>query len=321
MATYLCADLGGTNANLSLVKFDTSAKIIAKKEAKTQNITDICSYICLFLSENKDNPEHACFSVAGTINNHSGKQFARLTNSSLAIDSRAIVKNTSLKTLTLINDFEAIGYATNIIKNKDIMILNKGRPQYKGCRAVIGAGTGLGKNILYFDKTSKVYTPLPSEGGHAMFPINNQEEFKLIEFIKKKKKRNCFVEIEDIVSGHGLELIYEFYAKSYKNAPGKMASKEIASAKNSCAKKAFEMFLKFYARTAKNFCLETLATGGLYIAGGIAAKNHEKFGQKFLQEFLSHDRFSKILNQIPVKIIKNYDISHLGAAFIARLKD
>jgi glucokinase len=81
------------------------------------------------------------------------------------------------------------------------------------------------------------------------------------------------------------------------------------------------LFTRFYGRCAKNIALDTLAGGGLYIAGGIAAKNKEIFVSKeFLDEFDRAYRRSEFLRKVPLYVILNYDISLLGACYAAVLK-
>jgi glucokinase len=80
-----------------------------------------------------------------------------------------------------------------------------------------------------------------------------------------------------------------------------------------------KQFIKFYARCARNFALDGLATGGVVIGGGIAAKNPHLFGKEFLSEFVNNTAHKTLLEKIPIKVIMNYDASLLGAAFASKL--
>ena len=64
-------------------------------------------------------------------------------------------------------------------------------------------------------------------------------------------------------------------SKKYPNAPKRLSAVEISNTKtlNKCSQETFELFVYYFARAARNFALDTLARGGLYIAGGIAARN------------------------------------------------
>ncbi len=265
----------------------------------------------------------ACFAVAGPVEYGEGYQKVKMTNTMLVIDTRELKKSTPLGTILLINDFEAISYAINVLSKKDLITLNKGRRVRKGICAVLGAGTGLGKNILYYQKDVQGYLPIPSEGGHADLPVLNEAELKLIKFIKKHKNKKHQVCYEDVISGHGLEIIYKYLISTkYKNLEKTLSAEEISKSKNTnpCSKETFTWFIRFYARCARNFALDTLARGGVYIAGGIAAKNQDSF-KDFMKEFIKNDTYQGILKNIPVFLITNYDISLIGAAYALKINN
>lgn len=319
MEKVVCGDIGGTHTNLSLV--DTSSKkprIVDINKNSTKDIADFTQKINHYLEELEKQgyePREACFSIAGPINSKNGQQYSQMTNAEMFIDTLDLINKTKLEKVLLINDFEAISYATNILDTEDIFLLNKGREIKNSTRAVMGAGTGLGASILYFDKASDTYIPIASEGGHTDFIAHTKEERELAQFIREKMNRQ--IENEDVISGRGLEHIYEFLNKENTCQKG-LSAVEISEQRenNICAKKTYNLFIKFIATACKNFALSTLCRGGLFIGGGIAAKNYQAF-DIFMENFTDHPReqFSSILEKIPVWIITNYDISHLGAAY------
>ncbi len=215
------------------------------------------------------------------------------------------------------NDFDAVSYAINVLGRQDYIVLNKGRATPKAVKAVLGAGTGLGKNILHYHDKIEAYVPLPSEGGHADLPLLTTTELKMAEFIKKIQgieRQLCY---EDVLSGRGLENIYKFLSTTkYPDLPIDLTAAEISTTKkdNSCSQETLEWFIRFYARCARNFALDTLARGGIYIAGGIAAKNHGSFNE-FFEEFIRNEVYEHILRDIPIYLITNYNISLIGAAY------
>ncbi|MFW6013922.1 MAG: glucokinase [Candidatus Nanoarchaeia archaeon] len=310
----LCGDIGGTNASFSVVSLENNeAEIILLEKYSTCSISDITNVISLFLEKAKENgycTMKGCFCVAGPVENN---KFAKLTNRSLVVNADDITAKTKLDYVRIINDFEAIAYSINVIGEKDLLVLRKGEP-WQSTKAVIGAGTGLGTGILNYNGYN--YQPIPSEGGHCSLPVENIDEIYLAEFIQKSLGRNNFPEAEDVVSGYGLELVYKYLQNSYE-CPKNIPSKEISRTKetNECAKATYKIFKRFYARVCRNIVLMSLSRGGLYIGGGIAAKNTDMFDDDFLVEFLAHDRFAALLNKIPVSVITNYYISHLGAAY------
>jgi glucokinase len=311
----LAADISGTNTTFAIVNInDKKIKIITKKKYLTKNIKNISKLINDFLINN-DNITKATFAIAGPISN----DIVKLTNQNLTINKKEILKKTKIKDLLLINDFEAIGYAINDLNQNDKLLIKKGKIIKNKTKAVIGAGTGLGKSILYYDKQTNFYIPIKSEGGHRDFSIENLEELKIIEFLKKKRKKTIITE-EDIISGNGIELLYQYFKETKfktNKIPNKLTANKISESinANKCSKKTFDYFIKFYAKCAKNFALETFSLSGIYIAGGIFTKNTKLFNQNFTKEFIKNDDYKQILKNIPIIGIKNYEISLKGAGF------
>ncbi len=314
----LTADIGGTNSNFAAVGLKNKKYSILVKENKdTTKIKDFAAVVGEVVKNIKNKGydiESGCFSIAGPIID----QRAKMTNASFIVDAKDIMRKTPLKDLVLINDFEALSYSTLILRKKEFTVLNRGKAEKKGNIAIIGAGTGLGKGLMVYDPLKKTHKVVPSEGGHGDVPVYNEEELKIIEYISKKYGNP--VEYEDILSGRGLEVLYEYYNHTeFLHAPRNLGPKEIFDSlkKNKCSQRTVEEFVKFYARAAKNYALDSLSKGGVYIAGGIAAKNPEIFSKTFMKEFKKHRRkqFSELLNNMPVYIITNYDVSLKGAAY------
>lgn len=310
MTNYiLIADIGGTNSNLALIEISKSDfKFILKKEYKTASIINFSDFLNTFLTycvdKHKILIERAVFGVAGKIN----EEKIKLTNSDLKIDLKDIKNKTSLKSIILVNDFTAISYGIEKLNSTQIKTLNKGKSLENKPKVVIGAGTGLGKSLMLYNQV-KGYITVESEAGHCDFPAQNEQELNLVDFIKKKYSKTN-VELEDVLSGNGLENIYEFLS-------GKtLSAKEISEkkGKNKHAKMAFVLFYKFYARASKNFALDNLATGGVYLAGGIIEKNMTFSKKDFLIEFTNNEKFKNMLKDIPIYVVKDYDVSLIGLA-------
>jgi glucokinase len=323
----ITGDIGGTNANFGVVGIKGRRfEILFKKTLFTKSAKKFCDLVNEFVITSRlegFKTSEACFGAAGPVTLGKGYQKVKMTNANLTIDTRELKARTPLGTIFLINDFQSISYAVNVLQKTDYITLNKGSPMRFGTRAVLGAGTGLGKNILYYHEGLKAYLPLASEGGHANLPVISDQEFELLKFIKRKKKLKHNVVYEDVLSGEGLQYIYKFLnSKKYKGVPKDLGAIKISKTKksNPCSKKTFDWFIKFYARCARDFALNTLARGGLYIAGGIAAKNVDSFS-RFYSEFIKHDTYSDILKKMPIHLITNYDISLIGAAYALKINN
>jgi len=298
----LAADVGGTNTNIALCSAEKSVKIHVKYHFDTQT-TSFESVVKKVLSDSKVKIKAACIAVAGPI--APDKKSVKLTNAKWRINVRKLPFKAKL-----INDFEALGYAINILSPKDVKTIRKGKASNEPI-GLIGAGTGLGKALLVHN--GKYYEPLASEGGHADLPIRTKEEFIFASLLNKKRKT---VEYEDVLSGRGLLNIYQFLRKEY-DGPKISDSREITKGKSPAAKEAMKWFAAFYGRCAKNFALDGLTRGGIYIGGGIAAEHPEIFGKVFVNEFMRNESQKDVLKKIPIKVITNYDLSLLGAGFAA----
>lgn len=309
----ICADIGGTNANFCIAEIGDEIVIRGQKHEATASYKDFSDLILKFIEQSGEKIDCGCFAAAGPVKN----QRIEMTNAKLVIDAKEIMRKTPLKQAFIINDFEAIGYATNVIASSEKKVLNQGKESLHAMKAAIGAGTGLGKSILFWREKAKAYIPYPSEGGHADFPCKTEEEYKIVKGIESPT-------YEDLLSGRGLEHLYRYYHRTkYSTEPRDLSAKEISSLRDSspCCKETFKTFVKFYARCAKNYTLDLWAAGGIFIAGGIAASNSDEFETGFMEEFTSHrlPKFRDFLSGIPVTLITNYDISLKGAAFALKV--
>lgn len=305
----LCGDIGGTNANLCLAGKGQRIEIGHIDHMPTQEFHSFPDLVNRYLETCGEQPKSACFAVAGVVKNNRVK----MTNADLVVDAEEIVAKTPLTSVTVINDFDAVGYATNVLDPSDTLTLNEGEPEVGGMRCALGAGTGLGKSILFYHPAMKAYLPSSSEGGHTDFPVANEQERIFVEGLDQPTW-------EHLISGRGIEQIYHALQKHhYPDQAVHCSAKEISERRhdNPLCREAFEWFVKFYARAARNFSIELLAKGGVFLAGGIGASNSDMFGEIFMEEFRRHHlpQFRELLAKIPVKLIKNYDISLKGAAF------
>jgi glucokinase len=274
----------------------------------------------------------ACIGAPGVVSESSG--YAKLTNVTWDVSRDMILNKTLLESVFVVNDFQIIGYGINLLQSsneKDIFTIRSEKPSFgiKSTKAIIGAGTGLGKCICTYDENFNAYIPIPSEGGHGDLPIYDEEEKELVDFVKNIRNISQPLTYEEVLSGRGLENIYLYLRDKNKVTESNFLkeiddsdekSPLISKYKNvdETCKKTFELFTKFYARCAKNFVLDTMATGGLYIAGGIASKNKEIFASNdFVKEFEKAYRRSNVLKETPIYVIVNYDVSLYGACFAA----
>lgn len=327
----LGADIGGTNTGIGI--FGIKNKLLhfllsfhfKSRELKAPNeaIKETLDYI---RNKHKIKITKACIAVAGVLSHK--KDYVKTQNLPWNVGKKKLSEGTGIKKVLFINDFEAIGYGINMLAKNDLVVVKKAKKITKAPMLIIGAGSGLGKTSLIYDECLKSYIPIPSEAGHSDFPAQNEEELEVISFIQKSKKVNSSISYEMALSGQGLENLYSCMRQSKKFTETKY-NIEIDKSKNKpelisryrkvdwACNAAFDLFKSFYAKFARNFALDALAFGGVYIAGGIAAKNRDIFDKTFINYFEQNHRFSGMLRKMPIYIIKNYNAGLLGAGFAA----
>ncbi|MDP3092803.1 MAG: glucokinase [Nitrospira sp.] len=264
----------------------------------------------------------ACFGVAGpVIENHS-----RTTNLPWVVDGAAIAKRFDIPRVQLLNDLEATAYGILLLRPDELEVLNPGNPPKKRqALALIAAGTGLGEAILFWD--GKSYRPMPSEGGHADFAPNNDYEIELLRYLRSQF---LHVSYERILSGPGLNAIYEYVRDTKKNEPTWLAEKikagdpaaEIAEAglkgQADIAKQTLDLFASIYGAEAGNLALKALSLDGVYVAGGMAPKLIKKLQDgTFMKAFINKGRYKRLLSNMPVRVVMNQQTALLGAASVA----
>jgi len=317
MAIVLAADVGGTNANFSIVNTD-DYKIIYKESVSTRDASDFSELVNGFLDRARASghaPVRGCFAVAGPVETVNGRNLVRMTNAHLTIGESNLEKKTRLRTVSVINDFAAIGYSINVLPSKSMNKLRRGTPT-EGVRAVIGPGTGLGKCFLMPDGKGS-HSPHASEGSHVPFAATNDEEYALASTVAREV--GGWPSEEHLVSGPGLERIYRYLQTRFSAEQNLSAARISETAAQPCSAATLDIFRRLLARSCSGFALATLATGGIYIAGGIAAKNLQLFGPEFLADLDRHTepKFAELVSRIPVYVITDYDCSLLGAAYAA----
>lgn len=214
------------------------------------------------------------------------------------------------KRSVLINDFVAQAYATRSVMGASAQTILPGHRIPGGTVAVIGAGTGLGKALLV-SLSSGSCIAIPSEGAHASFPFVSQEECRFQEFLIQELGED-YITANDAVSGKGLSLIHQFLTGE------KLEPKEVM-ARCTLHCETLVWASRFYGRACRNFALETLSFGGVYIAGGIAAKvpqlvTHDAFSR----EFLSSRTMGRLLARMPVMLMSDEESGLWGAAFLGQ---
>jgi glucokinase len=264
----------------------------------------------------------ACFGIAGpVIQNHS-----RTTNLPWVVDGATLAKRFDIQKVKLLNDLEAMAHGILLLRPDEVEALNVGNPPpHNQALALIAAGTGLGEAILFWNGSR--YQPMPSEGGHADFAPNNDNE---IELLRHLRSNYLHVSYERVVSGPGLHAIYDYVRDSKRNEPTWLAEQikagnpaaVIAEAglkgQAEIATQTLDLFASVYGAEAGNLALKAMALNGVYLGGGVAPKLLAKLKDgTFMKAFTNKGRYARLMTSIPVKVVMNQKTALLGAASIA----
>lgn len=321
--TFLVADVGGTNTTFAFVTGSKGrSNLVEIVPFKSKEIKDFSLTVSTVLARGKlkgYSTTKACFAGAGIVSEKN--DFGTITKLPWNIDAQEIRRKTSLTSVLIINDFIAVAYGVGVMPAKSILVIKPGKISPQKPKAILGAGTGLGEAVLVWNKNR--YYALASEGGYSCAALQTTEEYALGEFIKQLYRRERVV-WEDLLSGKGISNVYQFFQArlpaDLKIQKSNYDPALISKSADPASKATMNLFLRFYARCAQNRALDTLALGGVYLAGGIVAKNLALFQRKeFRAEFILHHRMKKVLEQIPVCAVMDYNISLYGAAHALQL--
>ncbi|MEO6847221.1 MAG: glucokinase [Chthoniobacterales bacterium] len=320
----LAGDVGGTKTNLAIMEV-ASGELghallpVRSQRYHSQSYTSLSGILREFLSEKKESVLSACFGIPGAVKNGRVKP----TNLTWSVDAEELGKEFHFRHSYIINDLLANAYGISELKSGDFETLNAGEPGAKGNLAVISPGTGLGEAGIYFD--GEKLHPFATEGGHTDFGPRNALESAMLEYLMKQFGH---VSPERIVSGQGLANIYQFLrdtdrgvelpevAQQMKTADGgAVITKNALEGTCAMCQQAMEIFVSCLGAEAGNLALKVMATGGVYIGGGIPVRILSKLrGNSFLDAFGDKGRLSSLVKGMPVYVVLNDNAALLGAA-------
>ena len=250
----------------------------------------------------------------------------KTTNLPWVIDAATLGREIGTDRVWLVNDLEANAHGIASLGPDDFAVLNAGVPDPSGNAAVIAAGTGLGEAGLYWDGAR--YRPFGSEGGHASFSPGDARESELLAYLRRDL---AHVSWERVLSGPGLFNLYRFLrdrgggeeppwlAEAISAGdPAAVISEAAREQRAVLCERAMDLFVSLYGAEAGNLALKMLATGGVYVGGGIAPRNIARMRDgAFMRAFIDKGRMGPLLERIPVRVILNDKAALLGAARVA----
>jgi glucokinase len=324
MNLLLAGDIGGTKTQLGLFYFQDNHPVLLKEGTfVSANYAGLAPLVTEFLKGQNMAVQGACFGVAGPV--REGR--ADLTHLPWVVDERQLASALSIDRVVVINDLMTIAEAIPWLAPQDLFTLNVGTPNPGGTMAVIAPGTGLGEAFVIRDGDT-TYRVAPSQGGHTDFAPNTSLEMDLLQYLRPQAGH---VSYENVCSGLGIRNLYRFLKETGQSAVPSWFEEQLAgcpdptpliieaalNADRSCpiARDTLELFLSILGAEAGNLALKVLATGGVFLGGGIPPRILPALRKgPFLISFFAKGPMSPLMTGIPVHVILNRQAALFGAA-------
>lgn len=326
MTRVLAGDIGGTKTILALYNSESGPhQPEIEKTYPSASYASLEAIVAEFLASldasSKAGLAGACFGVAGPVVD--GR--ATITNLPWRMDETELAAALDVERVALLNDLVSVAHAVPQLKAENVHTVNEGQGLPGGPIAVIAPGTGLGEAYLLHDGTR--YQAYASEGGHSSFAPSTDLEQELLHFLTRTMHH---VSYERVCSGIGIPNIYRFLKESgHEEEPAWLAEQlasvtdptpvimDTARSEQSCTicQQTLSIFMSILGGEAGNLVLKVLATGGVYLGGGIPPRIRAELTQpEFMDSFTNKGRFRSMMQETPVKIILNPKAGLLGAA-------
>jgi glucokinase len=316
----LAGDIGGTKTSLAIFEIGRARRALVRKERYPSNAYPGLERVVEVFLRGEAPPAAAGFGVAGPVRDGASK----ITNLPWRIEEGRLERDTGIRRVVLLNDFVSNARGLPYLSSRQLATLARGRPEPRGPIGLIGAGTGLGQACLV--QSGDHFGVVPSESGHADLAARDALEDRLVAFLRHQAGRATR---EKALSGRGLVYLYEFF-KAERAAPeSRRVLEEFEKAddraavisrfglarKDALCRLALDLFVSIYGSEAGNCALAYRATGGVYLAGGIAPKILPALRRpEFLRAFRNKPPMDGLLATIPVRVVLEPGLGLIGAA-------
>jgi len=319
----LAGDVGGTTTALGIFNSQrglTSISPTRFAQYRSREYASLEEILQLFMQDQPEDIELACFDVAGPVVD--GR--SRITNLPWVVERASLVDYLQAP-VVLINDMEAVAMAVAHAESIRTAVLQPGRPELHGRRAVLAPGTGLGEGFLVWSQDR--WLTFGTEGGHTDFGPRTALQRRLLAYMQGKFDH---ISYERVCSGIGIQNLYAFFKESERYPEPDWLLRELESTldptpvivqaalqdKAPICKAVLDLFVEILGSEAGNMALKILATGGVYLAGGLPRRILPRFQTSvFLNAFCGKGRFNEILSQIPLHVVLEPEAALLGAAW------
>jgi len=325
MTSLLIIDLGGTKSRVGLFEFQEGREnCVFQKNYRNEQFAGIAEVIEAFYRDSSRRADVLCIALAGVVEGDT----ATLTNLDWRLEKGALQQRFSFEEILFINDLKALAASVPHLKDDEVVVLKTGEADPEEAAAVIAPGTGLGQGFLFF--RDQGILARGSEGGHAGFSPQNDEELRFAGWMMQRSKA---VSAEQACAGPGITLLYRFFTENEGLEPVETARRNAsgvedlapvvvlgAAADPPCpvCMAVLNRYLAMLGSEASNLALKLYARGGVYIGGGVILHLLEAVSlEPFVQAFGSNEKMAELLAAIPVYIIRKEDAHLYGALHFA----
>jgi glucokinase len=313
----LAGDIGGTKTNMALYRSDSEGlTLLREKRYVSKDHKSLEEIVSDFTGGEK--PDRISAAVAGPV--LKGK--SRLTNLSWELDSEALGESLGIP-VSFINDLVATAYGLAGLRPEELAPIAPGEAGAEGNIAIIAPGTGLGEAGLYWD--GERYHPFATEGGHSDFFPRTEIDIEIFRWLQQQYGHVSF---ERVVSGMGIKNLYRFFTEVRNvEVPGwmqeRLKTEDAAAIISDAAMKkedpvcaeVMELFVRYLASESSSLVLKTMATGGLFLAGGIPPKILPLLqSSSWSANFDNSGRMHRLSEKVPIQAVLNDKMALLGAA-------
>lgn len=322
----LAGDTGGTSTRLAAFELQRDRlRVVVEQTYPSREHGGLGEIVAKFIAAHAIRVHHACFGIAGPVRD--GR--VQTPNLPWVVEAAAMAAQLDLAGVDLLNDLEANAWGVAALEPEDLLTLNAGAPGARGNACVVAAGTGLGEAGMYWNGVT--HRPFACEGGHVDFAPRDAVE---IDLLRHLQARFGHVSSERVISGPGLVNIYGFLRESGRGVetpevaaalrdrdPAAVIAQAATEGRCPLCTMALDLFVTLYGAEAGNAALKFMASGGVYIGGGIAPKIAAKIADgAFVRAFVAKGRMQPLLEATPVHVILNPKTALLGSGRYAAVQ-